>query len=211
MTGYFGAAGHSGQPGRRYNGHRGVRGRIHIPGSTRLLIATDGSWKIPKDGCGYVSRNGYWALAGRHIAGPRQLNPIPVAGVGGLVAELRAVGMALEHFPGRKISFLIDSETAISYLRYWQVGDVARMPSGYSLRPRIGGSLPALMRIAGVVAASEGLRFTHVRSHAGHVLNEVADSLAKIGRIAHGGVLGDEMQVADRATRLVSAFLGDGS
>ncbi|WP_280320125.1 RNase H family protein [Nocardia wallacei] len=197
---------HSAQPGRRYNGDRGVRGRIQVPGSTRLIVATDGSWKQGAGGFGYVTRNGHWALSSRFMKG--RLSPVRDDGTASLVFELRAAGMVLEHFPGRAVRFLIDCEPAIRLLRLWQAGDVGCMPPGYSLRPRInGGATPALVRIAEIVSGRMDLRFTHVHAHRGHVMNEVADSLAGIGRRALGGELGDECAVAERASGLVEGFL----
>lgn len=200
---------HSGQPDRKFSGSRGVRGRIHVPGSTRLIVATDASWKHNRGGFGYVTRNGYWGLAARLMAGPQPLNPISNHGTGALVLELRAVGMVVDDFPGRAVRLLIDSRNAISYLQSWQAGDVERMPRGYSLRPRIqGDGKPTLLRIAESIAGRDDLRFVHVTGHNGHPMNEVADSLASIGRHAIGGKLGNEHAVGERASDLVSAFLG---
>lgn len=198
---------HSGLPGRRYDGNRGLHGRVPVPGPTRLIIATDGSWKDWVSGSAYVTHNGYWELSGRTLKGPRQLNPIRNYGTGALAAELRAVGLALNRFPGRGGRFLVDSQPALGFLRAWQDGDTDRMPPGYSLRPRIkGDGKPALVKIAESIAGRTDLRFVHVRGHDGHAMNEVADSLAKIGRTAliHRR---PELEVADRATALVAAFL----
>ncbi|AHH20768.1 ribonuclease H-like protein [Nocardia nova SH22a] len=203
----IGAPIHSGLSGRRYDGARGIHGRVPVSGSTRLIIATDGSWKDWISGSGYVTHNGYWELSGRILKGPRQLNPIHNHGTGALAAELRAVGMALERFPGRAARILVDSQAALGFLWSWQAGDIDRMPTGYSLRPRINGdSRPALVRFAELIAGRTDLRFVHVRGHDGHAMNEVADSLAKIGRTALANRR-RELEVAERATALVAAFM----
>lgn len=197
---------HSGEPGRRFDGARGIHGRVHIPGPTHLIAATDGSWKAGCGGSGYITWNGHWAVTARVMKG--YLNPIANPGVGSLVLELRAAGMVLEDFPGRAVKFLMDCKPAISYLESWRTGDVDRMPAGYSLRPRSQkDSRPALVRIAELVAGRTDLRFVHVRAHAGHVLNEGADGLAGIGRRALGGGLGDEFEVAQYASGIVTASL----
>lgn len=201
-------ASHTGTAGRRFDGVRGIRGRVHIPGSTRLIAATDGSWAHDIGGFGYVTYNGYWGMSARIMKG--RLNPIRDHGTGSVVLELRAAGMAIEDFPGRSVRLLIDCTPAIKFLEAWQAGDVDRMPSGYSLRPRIKGSpKPALVRIAETVAGRDDLRFVHVRAHRGHPLNEVADSLAGIARHAVTNRRADEAAVGDRASALVSAFLHD--
>lgn len=202
---------HTGLPERKFNCDRGVRGRVHVPGSTRLIVATDGSWKGGTGGYGYVTRNGHWALAARRADRVPQLNPILMRGTGVVVAELRAVAMVINHFPGRAVRFLIDSLDAISHLRSWQAGQVDRMPSGYSLRPRFHGDnpKPALVRLAESVEGRTELRFVHVAGHNGHPMNEAADQLAKIARCAAHGELGDEHAVAERATRVVARFVGE--
>jgi ribonuclease HI len=136
-----------------------------------------------------------------------RLNPIRNHGTGALTQEIRAVGMAVEDFPGRSIKFLVDSTSAIDFLRSWQAGYTDRMPPGYSLRPRINGDRkPALVRLAETIAGRTDLRFVHVAGHTGVHLNEVADSLAKMAREAAVRRV-DEAVLGERATRLVTGFL----
>lgn len=200
---------HTGRRDRKFSADRGIRGRVHIPGSTRLIAATDGSLKGPHGGFGYVTYNGHWGLAARTMRG--HLNPIADHGTGVLVLELRAVALVIDHFPGRAVRFLIDSTEAIRYLHAWQSGHGYQMPPGYNLRPRRSGDdpRPALVRLAESVSGRTDLRFVHVKGHAGHAMNEVADSLARIGRRAIGGGLGIEHAVGERASNRVAAFLSN--
>ncbi|MFJ4653795.1 RNase H family protein [Nocardia sp. NPDC088792] len=169
-------------------------------------MATDGSWKANIGGHAYVTYNGHWGIGGRRMRGP--LNPIANGHVGALVQELRAIGAVLEDFPGRRVRFLVDSVDAIDYLRAWQAGEIDRMPPGYDLRPRLkGGREPALMRFAGLVCGRTDLRFVHVAGHRGHRMNDVADRLASLGRRACSGQVGNEVEVAEIASTIVTAYV----
>lgn len=196
-------------PGRRFSGDRGIRGRVDMPGPTRLIAATDGSWKQGVGGYAYVTHNGHWALGARKEKGSNyHLTPHRDHGTGALVMELRAVALVIKHFPGRAVRFLIDSESALGFLRAWQAGEVARMPAHYSLRPRrTGDGRPALVQLAAVVAERDDLRFVKVTAHDGHPMNEVADGLASIARRAMRGKLGGEEAVGMRACDLVTMYI----
>lgn len=210
---------HSAVAGRSYSGYRGLRGRVPVTHDGLLVVATDGSYraasrrggakgrKYPAEsGWGYVASNGQWGCAGRRMYEDR-LNPMATGGTRVTYAELRAVEMALTELPKGPLRFLIDSMAAIELLTAWSGKNTTVVPSGYSLRPRLDGRKPRLLRLAETVAARKGLRFEHVHGHRGHHMNEAADSLASIARRAIGGDLGDEVAVAERASGLVAAFL----
>ncbi|WP_280193272.1 ribonuclease HI [Nocardia farcinica] len=198
---------HTGQRGRAYDAHRGIHGHIRVAGaSTRLIVATDASYKHGIGGFGYFTRNGYWGLATRH-SGRGRLAAIRDHGTGSLVNEIRAVGLVIEHFPGRAIKFLIDSTAAIDHLHSWQAGHTDRMPRGYSLRPRVrGDATPALVRYAHQIAGRTDLKFVHVAGHSGHLMNEAADTLATIARTALTPP-SDEYVLGERAASVAAAFL----
>lgn len=101
-----------------------------------------------------------------------------------VVAELRAINQGLtdvlREAGGRPVEVRTDSVQALSFLHAWQRGGV-RMPEGYDLSARSGGVRPGLERLQMLVEFTPGLTFVHEKGHAGHPLNETADSLAKMG------------------------------
>jgi ribonuclease HI len=146
-----------------------------------LVAATDAGYKAKTAGMAFVVSDGRWGLR-RWVRTPR-LDPTGPSAV--LIAELRAVAYLCESPHGRlPDELLMDSASAIKYLRIWQAGDVSRMPPGYSLRQRWGHPTgePTLVRLARIMANNSGIVIAHVYSHTGHPLNEAADSLASIAR-----------------------------
>jgi ribonuclease HI len=166
----------------------------------RLVAATDASYKRGVAGLACVVSDGSWGLS-RWSTAVRH-DPSGPAAV--LVAELRAVALLLEGPDQlRPPELLLDSTIAIRYLRAWQRGRIERMPEGYSLLPRRGPHpAPTLVRLAGIMGQHPEIRLQHVRSHAGHPLNEAADGLASL---AQRGL--SPIETRSRAEGLVEAFV----
>lgn len=167
-----------------------------------LVAATDASWKRRCAGLGYVVTDGRFGLRGRPTD---PLDPTGPSRV--LINELRAVEFLLSGFaePTERLTVLLDSRIALSYLRRWGAGDTTAMPAGYNLRPRSSGRPPTLVRLAHAVADRPDLTFEHVRSHTGHLLNEAADALCSMGRRR----VEERFDAVSRAHSLVDAFLAD--
>lgn len=182
-----------------------VTGSVPAPHGVPTVFATDGSCdgqrsKCYRTGFGWVTTDGRWGagwcpqpakIAGRDVS---------------VVAELRAVWHAIGHeLSARRVTVLLDSQIAIGYLRSWAAGDM-RMPYGY-----LGSKwhTPMVHRLASLVSTyPDNLHVTWVRGHSGHLLNECADSLAKLGR---RWLIEDlnRAAVRERAEWLVSGFLAD--
>lgn len=183
--------------GRRAPAQGRVPGWDGLPGP--LVAATDASWKRGTCGIGYVVSDGRWGMRGwtfgpQDPTGPRRV----------LVSELRAVGLLLDRVEdGRDLVLLVDSLSALRYLRAWRRGDTGLLPDGYDTRPRRSGEAPSLVRLARQVVGRPGLRLEHVRGHSGHPLNETADSLASIARRRAT----ETFDSTARAEGLVDAFL----
>ncbi len=165
-----------------------------------LIAATDASWKGAAGGYAYVTSDGRWGLRSH----PRH-HLDPTGPSRALVNELRAVEflLAAVQAPGLRITVLVDSEPALGFLAQWRTGETARMPRGYSLRPRTTGT-PTLVRLADRVRRTHVV-FQHVKGHHGHPLNEAADSLSAMAR----RWVGQHFDVSERAAGLVKAFLRD--
>lgn len=185
---------------------------VHVSGQVRtctagpLVFGTDGSvatrrvhglWQT---GWGYLSTHGHYG------AGWCQQTPEQGGAVPSTVAELRAVACAVTpHLPQAPVAVFLDSADAVDLLAEWRSGH-QRMPAGYRGSQR---HTPRLLRLAGLVAAyPDNLHVCWVRSHAGHLLNEAADALARIGaRRLLDRVDRNVMQA--RAHRLAEGFLAD--
>jgi ribonuclease HI len=126
---------------------------------------------------GYLVSDGHWGMRGWRTS---RLDPTGHSKV--LVTELRAIEFMLARFASGPLTVLVDSTSALHHLRLWQQGAVDVMPAGYDLRARHGGRKPTLVRLAVRVSGRPDLTFRHVKGHSGHLLNEAADSLAKIAR-----------------------------
>ncbi|WP_047891761.1 RNase H family protein [Micromonospora sp. RV43] len=182
-----------------------VVGRVAAPAGVPLVFATDGSSDARlrnsyRTGFGWLSTDGRWGTGWCPQPAVLIGRDIPV------VAELRAVYHAVkEELPHRRVTIMLDSKVAIGYLRSWTKGEL-RMPAGYLGSQK---HTPMLTRLARLVAAHPGnLHATWVRGHSGHLLNECADSLAKLGRRS----LVEHLKVGEvrrRAEWLVSGFLAD--
>jgi ribonuclease HI len=175
-----------------------------------LLIATDGSSVTGppsgrrgrgfSTGFGWITTDGRWGLGACPI--PANVNGTSPA----LVAELRAIWHAVDQlWPGETPTLLVDSAGALKYLDIWASGDL-RLPPGYlgSQQRR-----PTLERLARHIRDNHAsIAWRPVRGHSGHLLNEAADSLAKIGREWAAGRC-EKQQAAERGARLVQGFLAD--
>nr|WP_240939655.1 RNase H family protein [Planosporangium flavigriseum] len=167
-----------------------------------LVAATDASWKGRYGGIAYVVSDGHFGLRGRTTS---RLDPTGPSRA--LINELRAVEYLLSGFvtPPDRLTVLVDSLSALSYLHRWQAGDGTAMPAGYSLRPRIRAAQPTLVRLAELVPNLPGVTFQHIKGHAGHPLNEAADALSHMARRR----LTEPFDLRGRAEDLVDAFLRD--
>jgi ribonuclease HI len=177
----------------------GVHGDIERwTGTGPVIAATDASWKKGHGGLGYLTSTGRWGFRSRP---EDRTDPTGRSKV--LVNELRAVELLLSALGEvSELVLLIDSLSALTYLRSWQNGRTELMPDGYDLRPRRQG-VPTLVRLAERVAALPALHVEHVKAHSGHPLNEAADSLASIARRR----LTESFDAAARAEDLAKSFL----
>jgi ribonuclease HI len=164
----------------------------------QLIAATDASLKPGRRaGLGFVVADGRWG------AGRQDWPRYTVAGrITTEVLELRAIALLLLRQDDSPDVIRCDSLSAIRLMKAWQSGDVTQMPDGYGVGPR-GKGAPTLVRLARKVAdIGDRLSVVKVAGHTGDLLNECADSLAKIGRDA-----ADKTEMQQRAERLVSGFL----
>ncbi|POM23396.1 Ribonuclease H [Actinomadura rubteroloni] len=186
------------RPAPRAGHHGSLAEWARRPGPT--VAATDASCKNRRCGLGYVVSDGRWGMHGC-VSGPGE-----PAGPGNvLVSELKAVALLLDRLEDDgPLTLLVDSLAALRLLRRWRSGDVEPMPKGYAPHDRRSGG-PALVRLAESVAARPRLGLHHVKGHAGHPLNETADSLASIARRR----LTTAFDATTRAEELVRAFLAD--
>ncbi|MCO5967498.1 RNase H family protein [Actinoallomurus soli] len=178
----------------------GVHGDIRRwAGTDPVIAATDASWKKGHGGLGYVTSTGRWGFRSRP---EDRTDPTGRSKV--LVNELRAVELLLSVLgeDASDLVLLVDSLSALTYLRSWQNGRTELMPDGYDLRPRRRGA-PTLVRLAERVAVLPGLCLEHVKAHSGHPLNEAADSMASIARRS----LSESFDAAARAEDLAKSFL----
>jgi len=164
---------------------RGITGHIRKPSRDgQVLVATDGSAdRGGFTGWAYLATSGQWGCqAGEYRSSGFERRGGVNGNSAALITELRAVHLALTTIPGQ-VTILADSIPALRLLKAWQNGNVDQMPVAYSLRPRASGATPTLVKLADLVAErSSQITYTHVKGHAGHVLNEAADALAKIAR-----------------------------
>lgn len=184
---------------------RVVTGQARAPKGLPLRYATDGSAdgirrREYRTGFGWLATDGRWGLG--YCPQPAKIAGRDVA----VVAELRAVWHAVgARLPAGSVTVLVDSRHALDYLAAWATGD-QRIPDGYLGSQR---HTPMLHRFAAVVAAHPThLDARWVPGHTGQLLNECADSLAKLGR----RWLVDRLPVDDvtrRAQWLVGGFLAD--
>lgn len=183
-----------------------LTGTVPAPAGLPLLVATDGSADRPRRTDTYLTGFGWLTTAGGWGVG---YCPQPAAIAGrdaAVVAELRAVWHAVHQvLPAGPVTVLLDSTHALTYLQAWAAGG-QQIPDGY-----LGSAYhtPMVHRLAALVAAHPThLRAHWVRGHSGHLLNECADSLARLGRRWLAEDL-DDTAVRARAEWLAAGFLAD--
>lgn len=127
-----------------------------------LIVATDASKATGRSGAGvaYVSAEGGFAS---------KVYP-DVETV--LAGELLAIALALKHFPERRLHVLTDSKAAIASLTM----------SRAELLERRTRQVVDIVDVVQRRTAGRDVRYSWVRSHAGHELNEIADRLAVAAR-----------------------------
>lgn len=136
-------------------------------------IYTDGSCIDNKGGYGYVLVNANETFTGKK-------GRVPYIPCTNNIAELYAIYMALKNHPDININIYSDSEYSVNifskWLNYWK-GLGWKRTNGDKIQ-----NLELIKEIESVLNAKNRLvTFKHVRGHAGHPINEMADSLAKEG------------------------------
>lgn len=178
-----------------------IRGHIEPRLKLPTLIATDGSARYEKRSKSWHTGIGWMGTDGSYGLGREQAPADMIGRDAAVVAELRAVWYAVrDRVPNRTAVILLDSGHAIHLLRAWARGELT-LPAGYW-----GGDL---RQFATFVEQHHPLMaWCTVKGHDGNLLNEAADSLAKIGREWCRGVY-TQAQAGERARRLVEGFMAD--
>ncbi|MEU0967512.1 hypothetical protein ABZ357_19530 [Streptomyces sp. NPDC005917] len=152
-----------------------------------IVLATDASVGPDRVASGYLATTGHTGLRAhlypKYLARPHSRV---------VVTELRAVYWGLKAVlhthPGQPIEVRVDNLQALRHLHSWQQGGTD-MPGGYDTHLRSQGRRPSLVKLQLLAEYTPHLTFVHEKAHAGHPLNEAADSLAKLGlRCARGAV-----------------------
>jgi ribonuclease HI len=188
-------------PHERFNSGRGI------------VVATDAavSRQLSRAAAGFVATSGLYGVSG-HPQPPEVAGQSPVA-----VAELRSVWLAVKALNGSiysdvPVTVWTDSTEALCYLRAWQAGKISQFPKNYRTQTqRASGRRSSLERLAGYLSDpdSSRFRFSKVHGHAGDILNEAADSLAKLGLRAGGNTGLPPGQITSVAERIVATRLRD--
>lgn len=170
-----------------------------VPKAT-VTVATDGSVRGRYTGYGWLASSGVYGLQGfRHsqkLIGPKVV----------LVAELRAIGAAVQRLHGREITILSDSKLAVAMVRRWMAGDDT-LPEGYSAY-RQSGKTPGLVRAQRLIHEERArISVMWTKGHQGEPLNEGADTLARLAsRYALGDSGLDSAEYHRRAQDLAETF-----
>ncbi len=188
----------------RFSDEALVRGALsglrEVMAAAPVCVATDGSVRGKITGYGWLASSGEYGMQGfRHstkLIGPQVV----------LVAELRAIGAAVQRLRGRDITVLSDSRPAIGMVKRWMDGEDA-LPEGY-LAYRESGKTPGLVRARQMIFEDRA-RITPlwVKGHRGEPLNEGADALARLAsRYALGDSALDAAEYHRRASDLAVTF-----
>ncbi|MCV7056518.1 ribonuclease HI [Mycolicibacterium gilvum] len=188
----------------RFSDEALVRGALsglrEVMAAAPVCVATDGSVRGKITGYGWLASTGEYGLQGfRHstkLIGPQVV----------LVAELRAIGAAVQRLRGRDITVLSDSRPAIGMVKRWMDGEDV-LPEGY-LAYRESGKTPGLVRARQMIFEDRA-RITPlwVKGHRGEPLNEGADALARLAsRYALGDSALDATEYHRRASDLAVTF-----
>lgn len=155
-----------------------VRGHVdHATTPRRIIAATDAAETGRYVALAYLSNTGQYRLHAdqypRYVSGPARSD----------VCELRAIAYCVRdlfdpHNP-TPVHVLTDSSNALSYATRWQAGQLD-LPPGYRA-DRNGGRTAALVTLAHTLRDHPEVTVERITGHAGHPLNETADSLCKLG------------------------------
>ncbi|RDI35732.1 RNase H superfamily protein [Rhodococcus sp. AG1013] len=160
--------------------------RLRIAALPELTVATDAS-KSRRRGVGVacVSEEG-----DRHQRMVPNVKSVPAG-------ELLAIELAIDRFTDRRLRILSDSRTALQHLGVLQ--------SDWPLRPD--GEAKAVADRIRESMRGRDIRFSWVRGHSGHLLNETADRLAVAVRRAHEAQIPTEIRqaIAERIVEPVFA------
>ncbi|WP_192827212.1 RNase H family protein [Actinopolyspora erythraea] len=155
-------------------------GHLTLDPPGQRVLASDGASRPAKPGqpvrlgMGYVATTGQWGM--RQLDEELTAHQQPA-----LLAELHAAAWATRRLtsPTREFVLLTDSRDALAFITAWQQGS-HELPTGYPARKRDG--RPSLLAAWASQLADGTVRVDArwQRGHAGHALNELADSLAKL-------------------------------
>lgn len=179
---------------------RAWAGLREVTAPAPVCVATDGSVRGKFTGYGWLASSGEYGLQGlRHstkLIGPQVV----------LVAELRAIGAAVQKLRGRDITVLSDSKPAVEMVQRWRDGDDL-LPEGYAIY-RESGKTPGLVRARQMIREDrDRITPVWVKGHRGEPLNEGADALARLAsRYALGDSMLDGVEYHRRADELAATF-----
>jgi ribonuclease HI len=156
-----------------------------------VILATDACVDERRASAGFLATTGHYGAVGHTydavISGPQRTE----------VAELRAVAYGLRRLYNNgvpsetPVDVRIDSPAALGFLHGWVRGST-RMPSDYRSW-RTSDNTPTLELLRRLVVSNAAtLTFSFEKGHVGHVLNEAADSLAKLGLRCSKGYFASE-------------------
>ena len=133
-------------------------------------IYTDGSYKNGNGGYGVVidlKEKGYKFLKG----------PVPYRPCTNQISELYAIYIALQQYSKENVRIYSDSKYCINvftiWCKLWDIGGWKRSNGGVIKNSEL------IKEIRKLIEDNErSVKFSHVKAHSGHSLNEMADTLA---------------------------------